>query len=68
MSGQSWEAAAHEWARHVRSGDDTSYAWNAQRFFEALPPPVRRAAGRIPAYLHVRAAKRPAGGGEPAGA
>jgi ubiquinone/menaquinone biosynthesis C-methylase UbiE len=37
--GQLWEAAAHEWAAHVRGGGDKQFEWNAPPFFDSLPPP-----------------------------
>ena len=39
-SGQCWEAAAQEWAAHVRSGGDEPFEWNAPPFFDSLPPPL----------------------------
>lgn len=38
-AGQWEEAAAHEWATHVRSGGDQAYEWSAPPFFDLLPPP-----------------------------
>jgi SAM-dependent methyltransferase len=38
-SAQSWEAAALEWAAHVRGGRDEPFEWNAPPFFDSLPPP-----------------------------
>jgi SAM-dependent methyltransferase len=34
-----WEAVAHEWVAHVRSGGDATYEWNARAFFDLMPPP-----------------------------
>jgi SAM-dependent methyltransferase len=60
LSGQSWEAAAHAWAAHVRGGADKQFVWNAPPFFDALPLPRGRTVeigcgeGRVTRELRAR--------------
>lgn len=57
---EAWEAAAHEWAAHVRGGRDEQFEWNAPPFFDSLPPPSGRTVeigcgeGRVTRELRAR--------------